>query len=168
MISQPDTVNINPLQAIVPVDKLTTSEFRGWIEDTESRMVEHGSSFDRHSEESPIKLEHTFTPGLYVREIFMPAGSLVISRIHLFEHPYMITKGSVSVYDGEDIVFIEAPFRGITKAGTKRILYVHTDTTWTTFHVTDKTTFEEIDVDGVITCGSFSDFEQIAHKEIEL
>lgn len=40
---------------------------------------------------------HRFTPGLYVREIFMAAGTLLTSKIHKTEHPYVVSKGRVSV-----------------------------------------------------------------------
>lgn len=93
-------------------------------------------------------LIHRYTPGLYIREIFMPAGSIIISKIHKTEHPYIVSKGLVTVIteaDGE--IKIKAPFTGITKAGTRRVLYVHEDTVWTTVHTTvkDGETVEEIE-----------------------
>jgi len=79
---------------------------------------------------------HRFTPGLYIREIFMPAGSLLTSKIHNTEHPYVISKGKVSVWTGsEGVVTLEAPHTGVTKPGTRRVLFIHEDTTWVTFHV---------------------------------
>jgi hypothetical protein len=42
-------------------------------------------------------LVHRFTPGMYIREIFMPAGSLITSKIHKTEHPYTISKGKFAV-----------------------------------------------------------------------
>lgn len=156
---------MNVLQTIVPPGELTLGEFRQWIGDVEKRMCEIGG-YDRHTEDSPCGTKHTFTPGLYTREIFMPAGSLIVSRIHMFEHPFVISQGKVSVYDGKEVVTLTAPFQGVTSPGTKRLLYVHEDTTWTTFHVTDKSTFEEIDQNGVITCDTFEEFERIIRKEI--
>jgi hypothetical protein len=89
----------------------------------------------------------------------MPAGALVVSRIHMHEHPFVILSGKVSVFDGETSTVLEAPYRGITKAGTKRILYCHEPTVWVTFHPTDKTTLEEIDKNGVITCDTFEEYD---------
>jgi hypothetical protein len=34
-----------------------------------------------------LPIVHRFTPGLYIREIFMPAGALVTSKIHKTEYP---------------------------------------------------------------------------------
>ena len=91
-------------------------------------------------------LTHIFTPGLYAREIFMPAGSLVVSKIHKTEHPYVISKGRVSVWTEEDgVAELSAPFTGVTKPGTRRVLYVHEDCVWTTFHVADEENVEAIE-----------------------
>jgi len=156
------------LHEIIPCNQLSAPDFRNWIFEIEDRMMCHEKSLDRHTEDSPIKLKHTFTPGLYTREIFMPAGALIISRIHLFEHPFVISKGKVSIYDGNEIVTVDGHFQGVTQEGTKRILYIHEDTTWTTFHITEKKTFEEIDINGVVTCDTFEEFERFTHKEITI
>lgn len=83
-----------------------------------------------------LPLKHRFTPGLYTREIFMPAGALVTSKVHKTEHPYVVIKGRVSVgIPGVGVEHIQAPHVGITQPGTKRLLYIHEDTVWLTFHV---------------------------------
>lgn len=85
--------------------------------------------------EIELPLEHAFLPGLYVRTIFMPAGTLLTSKIHKTKHPYVITKGSVSVWiDGVGWERLEAGHRGVTLPGTRRVLYIHEDCVWTTYH----------------------------------
>jgi hypothetical protein len=152
------------LLQIVPKNKLSIPEFREWICGIEERMKQNINSFDRHDDDDSVK--HIFTPGLYSRQLFMKKGLFVISRIHMFEHPFIISKGDVSVYDGNDVVRLKAPYQGITKPGTKRILYTHKDTIWTTFHTTDKKTIEEIDEDGVITCSTFEQYSQLVEGVI--
>lgn len=91
-------------------------------------------------------LNHTFTPGLYMREIFMPAGTLVTSKIHKTEHPFIISKGVVSVWiEGEGVKTFHAPHSGVTKPGTRRVLYVHEDCVWATFHPTTEKDLEKIE-----------------------
>ena len=85
-------------------------------------------------------LEHFFTPGLYTRMIHMPANSMVVSRKHKTQHPFFILKGKVAVLkdDGnggmEQEGLFEAGYMGITKAGTKRVLFNVEDTIWVTCH----------------------------------
>lgn len=87
-----------------------------------------------------MPLTHSFVPGFYVRTIRMPKDALVVSKIHLTEHPFVITKGRVSVWnETTGVQHFTAPHAGITKPGTRRVLYVHEDCEWTTFHATDLT-----------------------------
>lgn len=91
-------------------------------------------------------LNHLFTPGLYLRKIEMPAMSMVTSKIHNTEHPFIILKGTVSVANGDGgSQTFTAPYVGITKPGTRRILFCHTDVEWMTIHATDKQNVEEIE-----------------------
>jgi hypothetical protein len=47
----------------------------------------------------------------------------------------------------EGVEVIEAPHYGITPAGTKRMLYTHSETQWVTVHVTDETDLEKIEAE---------------------
>lgn len=98
------------------------------IDALEQRMLDTGEAID-------LPLVHRFLPGMYVREIHMPAGSLCTSKIHRTEHPYVVLQGEVSVFiPGEEVVHLSAGHIGVTKAGTRRVLYNHTDVVWVTFH----------------------------------
>lgn len=79
-------------------------------------------------------LDHQFTPGLYARSILMPAGTLVVSMIHKEEHPYDVLVGSAYVFIEGEWERIRAPHTGVTKAGTRRVLYIEDDCVWRTFH----------------------------------
>ena len=72
---------------------------------------------------------------MYIRQIAMPAGSLITSKIHKTQHPYTISHGTAAVsIDGQDWCEISAPYTGITEAGTRRVLYIVEDCIWTTYH----------------------------------
>lgn len=115
-----------------------------------------------------LPLTHRFTPGLYIREISMPKGALVVSKIHKTEHPFVVSKGHAAVWvEGVGVVQIKAPYTGITKPGTRRILYIHEDCVWTTFHPTNKTDPKEIEADVIMDPANAEPFEldgQIAFK----
>lgn len=89
---------------------------------------------------------HRFTPGMYIREMRAPAGSLVTSKIHKTEHPWVMLAGVVSTWiDGHGWKVFTAPDMGITKPGTRRVSVVHEDLVWMTFHATNLTDPEEIE-----------------------
>jgi hypothetical protein len=87
-----------------------------------------------------LPLEHFFPPGMYVRKIFMPAGSMVVSMKHKTTHPFFILKGKVAVLKEsenggfEQEALYEGGDMGITTPNTKRFLWNVEDTTWVTCH----------------------------------
>lgn len=95
--------------------------------------------------ECPVR--HSFTPGLYSRSIFMPKGTVITSKIHRTTHPYVVTQGSAMVRVDGEWTAIVAPYHGVTKAGTRRVLLITEDCVWTTYHVTQKTTVEEVEAE---------------------
>lgn len=75
------------------------------------------------------------SPMLYTREAHANANDLIVSLKHKTEHQFIISKGSCAVFtDGEGWVFMEAPFHGLTKVGTRRLIYVFEDLIFTTIH----------------------------------
>jgi len=78
---------------------------------------------------------HDFFPNLYVRTILMAAGVTITSKIHKTCHPFRVIEGIVHVkIDNGEWERIEAPYRGVTKAGTRRVLRIEKDAVWETFH----------------------------------
>lgn len=94
-----------------------------------------------------LPLRHTFTPGLYSREMTIPAGTVLTSKVHKTEHQWVLSAGAMIVRDEKQVGVIRAPYSGVTKPGTRRIAYVLEDAVFTTFHVTDKTDVDEIEKD---------------------
>lgn len=93
----------------------------------------------------PFDNRHDFCPGVYARTIFMPAGLVVISKIHKTQHFFVVVKGSCTVVDSHGTrQLIVAPHLGVTMPGTERALHIHEDCIWTTFHATNLTDPEEI------------------------
>ena len=95
--------------------------------------------------EAELPVTHRFTPGLYIREIFRPAGALVTSKVHRTQHPFTISKGSCDVWVDGAWVHLRAPHTGITMPGTRRVLRIYEDTVWTTYHPTDLTDVDAIE-----------------------
>jgi len=90
---------------------------------------------------------HRFAPGVYLREIFMPKGSIIVGKIHKTEHFNIILTGKVSVFTVEGVEVFEAPHTFVSKAGVQKVVLMHEDCQWQTVHVTDKTEIEDIEKD---------------------
>jgi hypothetical protein len=92
-----------------------------------------------------LTVKHHFSPGVYARELFIPAGTLLTGKIHRFEHLNIMSQGDMSVLTEDGVKRVQAPFTIVSPAGTKRIAFAHSDTVWTTIHATDETDIERIE-----------------------
>lgn len=143
---------------------LTIEEFRGKIMEAQKKMEAVPNAMVGHDADNYCPLKHSFGDGIYVREIFMPKGTLIISKIHKFNHPYFVLKGKASVLTEDGVKLVEAPFQDMTKAGTKRALYIHEDMTWTTVHATEEKDLDKIENE--IIAKDFKGLDEFINKNI--
>lgn len=95
-----------------------------------------------------LSTSHHHSVGTYVREIFMPAGSVVVGKEHATRHTNIICKGKCTVWtvDGKWVYdATKAPISFESMAGVKKVLYMHTDVIWMTVHPTDETNQDRIE-----------------------
>lgn len=118
------------LQTIERADRLN---LRRGILNFESQLRNAENAFIGNNEQCPLK--HTFSDGIYVREMFLPKGMTIVGKIHKHEHPYFILKGEVTIInEHEGKKRIKGPCYMNSSAGTKRIIYAHEDTILVTVH----------------------------------
>lgn len=88
---------------------------------------------------------HRFAPGCYLRQILMPAGTLVVGKIHATEHFNIILKGKCTVATRDGVETFEAPATFVSEAGVQKVVFNHTDVIWQTVHVTEETDLEKLE-----------------------
>ncbi len=99
-----------------------------------------------------LDVKHHFAPGVYAREVLLPAGSVVIGKTHKTEHLNIIAQGHCTVHCMGKILEIHGPYTFVSKAGAKKAVYSHTDVVWINIHLTDETDIDEIEkeiIDGM-------------------
>ncbi len=94
-------------------------------------------------EQVDIPVKHLLMPGMYSREIFMPAGSLLVGYAHPNDFMEVMITGKVLMFSDDSETEITAPFSRIAKAGKRKCGYVVEDTIWITYHPVKATTIEE-------------------------
>lgn len=102
---------------------------------------------------------HSFTPGLYTREMRVPADVMLTGMIHKTEHLSIFLQGRMIVTDGEGgSKEIEAPIIETGLPGIKRAGYTLEDVRWITVHPT-----EETDIDTLEAMLITNDYSEVAH-----
>ena len=113
------------------------------IQSLQQLLEQQEGSFGSDNDVCPLK--HSFADGCYVREIFIPKGTVVVGKIHKHSHPNFLMKGKVIVITESGRKEICAPCSMISDAGTKRAVLAVEDTVWITVHVTKETELEKIE-----------------------
>ena len=92
-----------------------------------------GAVFGFDNDLCPVK--HSFTDGIYTREMFIPKGVALTGVIWNSEFPYYVTKGEliiVNEFEGRKVV--KSPCSLISKRGTKRAIFAKEDSILITIH----------------------------------
>jgi quercetin dioxygenase-like cupin family protein len=114
--------------------------------------------------------EHVFHGGMYCRQVWRPAGCLIVGKVHKKEHFYMVVSGTVKVTTDDGLQTITGPMLLCSTPGTKRAVFAETDALCMTFHRVESNTVEdaeselvEDDPKSMFTIGN-----KIKHIEIEV
>lgn len=102
------------------------SDFRANVAAFESEMLK--------LPQVKLPLIHHFAPGIYMRELHIPAGVTSTGKIHKYEHVGILTKGvRTMLIDGVPRT-ITAPYTATIKAGSKLACYTWEDSIYVTIH----------------------------------
>ncbi len=93
----------------------------------------------------PCSVVHKFGPGVYMRELFLPAGAVVIGHHQNFEHINVFIKGRITFFaeDGTRTE-LKAPMTFVGKPGRKKA-YIHEDSIWMNVYATSETDVEKLE-----------------------
>jgi len=111
---------------------------------TESDVQRLEAAFlDMPQADCPIT--HRFAPGIYIREVRMPAGSYVIGHHHKTDHLNIMMSGHLTILNNDGTkTEMHAPQTFIAPAGRK-IAYIHEDVIWQNVFATDERDVETLD-----------------------
>lgn len=91
--------------------------------------------------------KHVFWGGMYCREVFTPAGTLIAGKKHLVDHLYLLLEGEILVASEDFVKRLIAPCLVCSKAGSNKLVYSVTDSLRMTIHRTDKHKVEDLEGD---------------------
>lgn len=145
--------------ADLPVAVIEPEETRA---ETEAK-VDRLAAAMRQMPQADIPVTHRFLDGIYVREVFMPRGAIVVGKIHKQEHIAIISKGRATVLTEDGLKEIQAPYTFKSPPGVRRALVIHEDMVWTTIHRTEETDLDKIEAQLIAP-----NFQQLTDAEVEL
>lgn len=113
-------------------------------------------------------LTHKFADGLYVREMFIPAGTIIVGKIHKHTHPLFLMSGTaeiVSETDGNQK--LTGPLSIISPSGTKRAIHAITDVVLINVHHNPTNTQDLEEIERSVIAESYEEYDRyIEDKKI--
>jgi hypothetical protein len=95
--------------------------------------------------QAEVRIRHYFAPGLYAREMTIPANVMLTGAVHKTEHLSTVSAGRILVFDGvSPPVEIRASHTFISQPGAKRFGIALEETVWTTYHPTNTTDLDAL------------------------
>ena len=101
-------------------------------------------------EQIDLELKHTIHDGIYIREMYIPKGVLLVGKRHRNETINILTKGTMTISEGTESFTISAPYTFIGDKFAKKAGYAHEDSIWVNIIRTDLDDLEEIEKQVII------------------
>lgn len=139
--------------------ELDGSNFMEQVERIEKLFINSGSAdiFVGNSDELP--LTHSFSDGIYTREILIRKGMFAIGKIHKSDHTFFLMKGKLLLCTQEGVKEIEAPFYGTASAGTKRVAIALEDTVFVNVHPNPDNIKEIEKLEDIFVVNSYEEYK---------
>jgi hypothetical protein len=108
--------------------------------------------------------EHFFAPGIYVRQLTIPAGVVLTGKIHRYEIMNILVSGTIRVTTDDGVAELTGPMIFNSQAGTKKAGFALTDVVFLNVHPTELTDLEKIEKEFIVP--SFEVLEQEQRQAI--
>ena len=130
------------------------------IETLEKELLlnDHPSIVKGNTESFPLK--HSFSEGVYVREMLMKKGGTVIGKLHKYSHTWFLLKGELLVATDKGTNTYIAPCYVNADAGAKRVIHAIKDSVFINVHPNPDNITNIEQLEDMLTCTSYNVYEK--------
>lgn len=108
-------------------------------------IAEVEKHFLQHVPQESCPVQHHFGPGIYIREVHLPAGIMVIGHEHKDAHTNLFLSGKLNLYqDDGSCQTLEAPMLFVSPPGRK-MAYTLTPCVWQNIYATTETDIQALE-----------------------
>ena len=115
-----------------------------------------------HSKNFPLK--HTFADGIYIRQMDMETGSVVIGAIHNHLHVWFLLTGHLAVATENSIEEFIAPCYVLAKPGSKRVIYAMEESIFVNVHKNPNNIKDIKKLEDEIVSLTFEEYKEYINK----
>jgi len=117
-----------------------------------------------HQDSELFPLKHTFADGIYVRQMSMNTGSVVVGAIHKHLHVWFLLTGQITVITEDTTEDYVSPCYVVATPGTKRVIYAQEACIFVNIHK-NPTNSQDIEfLEKEIVAKDFKEYEEYINK----
>lgn len=140
--------------------RLINQEFINKVETLEATMLAMDSPLIAKGNSDMFPLKHSFSEGIYVREMFMKKDGFVIGKLYKISHTWFLLQGEITVATDNGVNHYVAPCYVYAPEGTKRVIHAVEDSVFVNVYpnpdnITDIETLEDM-----LTCTSYEKYNE--------
>ena len=157
---------IDKLEKIKNNKLAKAKDFRNKVVNLENAMLASNDKNIVKGNSDSFPLTHSFSDGVYIREMSMLKGGVVIGKIHNRSHTWFLMKGKIKVATEDEVITYSAPTYVNAKAGAKRVIIAIEDSIFVNVHPNPENITDIEKLEDMLTCVSYEAYEQYKLKNI--
>lgn len=106
-------------------------------------------------------LTHSFSDGVYIREMSMLKDGIVIGKIHNRSHTWFLMKGKLKIATEDGVVTYSAPTYVNAKSGEKRVIIALEDSVFVNVHPNPDNITDTDELERILTCETYTHYKQL-------
>jgi tetrahydromethanopterin S-methyltransferase subunit B len=140
--------------------RLINTEFINKVETLENAMLNSDDARIAKGNSDMFPLKHSFSEGVYIREMFMQKGGLVIGKLYKISHTWFLLKGELEVATDEGLNYYIAPCYVHAPEGTKRVLHAMEDVIFVNVYPNPDNITDIEQLEDMLTCTSYEKYKE--------
>jgi len=140
--------------------RIINQDFINKVESLESAILASDSPYVVKGNSDTFPLKHSFSDGIYVREMFMGAGGLVIGKLYKESHTWFLLSGTIEVATDEGNNTYTGPVYVNAPSGTKRVINALTDSIIVNVYANPENITNTDELEDMLTCKSYDLYKE--------
>jgi len=140
--------------------RLISKDFISKVETLENAMLASDDVRIAKGNSDMFPLKHSFSEGVYIREMFMPQGGLVIGKLYKISHTWFLLSGDLEVATDEGTEYYIGPCYVNAPEGTKRVLHAVSDVIFVNVYPNPENITDTDKLEEILTCSSYKEYEE--------
>jgi hypothetical protein len=140
--------------------RIISKDFINKVETLENAMLASDDIRIAKGNSDMFPLKHSFSEGVYIREMFMPQGGLVIGKLYKISHTWFLLSGDLEVATDEGSEYYIGPCYVNAPEGTKRVLHAVSDVIFVNVYPNPENITDTDKLEEILTCSSYKEYEE--------